>query len=391
MSENKDLQSILELSESNPKWLISQIDKVRTLQANKKSIPTDFQTLSKYVSSKETLQKKGFPEYVLLDEYFLSYATPLKYAEYRAKKISKLFPDKKLIDISCGSGLQLIEFTKQSINCAGIEKDETRYLQAKININLAHHLKLIKIKPEIYLNDALSTNAKKLINDYDLIFCDSYRENKKYYPNLQELHKEYKDKTIIYEFIPTETIDILLNEYSFLKNNSIIEFYGEKDRCSRITAYLCKEDKIEFYQNDDSLQLELSYKHKDLDKLKENEFEKEFPKKEFIILNRSIIENHFDMQIKEKIFKLDKRRYLLEDSKLSKRVFTTIYNAQRINAITAHLKESYKDYYTTLRFELDSKEYWKFINNNSLITNKESKNNFSLFKYKDTYFLCKEN
>jgi len=390
MSENNDLQNILELSESNPKWLISQIDKVRTLQKDKKTIPKDLITLSKYVNSKEALQKKGFPEYVLLDEYFLSYATPLKYAEHRAKKISKLFPDKKLIDISCGSALQLIEFAKQGIECAGIEKDEIRYLQAKININLAHYLKLIQGRPEIYLEDALSDRAKKIIDNYNIIFCESYRENKNYYPNLNELYKEYKDKTIIYEFIPTETITTILDTYSFLENNSIIEFYGEKDRCSRITAYLCKEDKIEFYQNDDSLQLELSYRQKDLHKMKSKDFIETIPDK-FIMLNRCIIENHFDMLIKENIFKLDKRRYLLEGNKYSKRIFATLYSAERINAVTAHLKENYKDYYTTLRFELDPKEYWKFINNNSLITNKESKNKFSLFKYKDTYYLCKEN
>jgi hypothetical protein len=386
----QNLNEILELSETNPKWLIAQIDKVRNLQKDKKPMPKDLLKLSKYVSSKDALQKKGFPECVLLDEYFLSYATPLKYAEHRANKIKAIYPEKSLIDISCGSGLQLIEFCKHGIKCAGIEKDNDRYLQAKININLAHYLKLIKIKPEIYLEDALSKNSKAITKDYDIIFCDSFRENKKYYPSLQELHKEYNDKDIVYEFIPTENIDNLLTEYSLLKNNSIIEFYGERDRCSRITAYLCNKDKIEFYQNDDFLQLELSYKHNDLDKIQERESEKEFPK-EFITLNKCIIENHFDHLLKEKIFKLDKRRYLLASNKYSKRIFTNIYAAQRINAITAYLKENYKDYYTTLRFELDPKDYWRFINNNSLITNKESKNKFSLFKYKDIYFLCKEN
>lgn len=385
----KDLQSILTLYETNPKWLISQIDKVRALQKDKKDPSDKLLSLSKFVVSSELLTKKGFPEYVLLDEYFLSYATPSKYAEHRAKKISKLFPDKKLIDISCGSGLQLIEFAKQGIKCCGIEKDNERYLLAKININLAHYTKTIRVGPEIYLEDSLSTKAKKIINDYDIVFCDSYRENKKYMPNINEVYETYKDKIIIYEFIPTETITTLFDTHSFLKNNSIIEFYGEKDRCSRITAYICKENKIEFYQNDDSLKLELSYNHKDLE-IKERQFQNEFPKGTFIILNKCIIENHFDVLIKDKIFKLDNRRYLLEDTSASKRQFVTEYNAQRINSITSYLKDNYKDYYTTLRFELDPKDYWRFINNNSLITNKESKNRFSLFKYKDNYYLASE-
>lgn len=386
-----ELNKIYELSLDNPKELISQINRIRKIQKDKKQIPEKLISLSKFVIASEILEKKGFPEYVLLDEYFLSYATPLKYAEHRAKKIKAIYPDKSLIDISCGSGLQLIEFAKLGLKCIGIENNQQRCWLAKININLAYYNKIIKTKPEIYLEDALSQNAKKIAKDYDIVFCDSFRENKKYYPSLQELHKEYKDKTIVYEFIPTENIDSLLNEYPMLKNNSIIEFYGEKDRCSRITSYLSNKDKIEFYQNDDSMKIELSYKQDELEKVKENEFEKEFPKKEFIMLNKCIIENNFAHLIKGNIFKLDKRRYLLDNCKYSERTFKTIYTAERISSITSHLKENYKDYYTTLRFELDPKEYWKFINNNSLITDKTSKNKFSLFKNKDNYYLCKEN
>jgi len=388
-----ELKLIHEMSLDNPKELISQINRIRKLQSEKKLIPAKLISLSKFVLSSEILHKKGFPEYVLLDEYFLSYATNEKFAAFRANKISQIFPGESIIDICCGSGLQLLEFCKLGIKCCGIEKDEQRYFLAKININLAHHNKTIKIKPEIYLEDALNINTAKIAKDFDIVFCDSFRKDKIYSPSLNEVHNIYKDKHIVYEFIPTENISDILSQYNFLKNNSEIEFYGEKDRCSRLTAYIGIGNTINFIQDDEYLKISLQYKHNELEKNKTTKFSDIFPKKDFIVINRCIVENYFTNLLSNKVFMLDKRRYLLEYDNLikSNRIYEPLFCAESMHKIESYLRQNYlEDYYITLRFEIDPKDYWYFINSNQLMVNKESKNKISLFKYKDMYYLALE-
>jgi 16S rRNA G966 N2-methylase RsmD len=396
MDSNNNINELIkihDLSLDNPKELIIEINRIRKLLKEKKVIPSKLESLSKFVQSSEQLTKKGFPEYVLLDEYFLSYATSQKFAIYRANKIFSLYPNESIIDVCCGSGLQLIEFCKLGIKTIGLENDPQRYWLAKINVNLAFYNKYISKKPELYLEDALSSNATNLGKDFDIVFCDSFRKDKIYSPTFNEILNAYKNKHIIYELIPTENISDILSQYSFLKDNSEIEYYGEKDRCSRLTVYKIKKDIVSFYQNDDYLNLHLSYKHDEVEKNKTVRFSGLFPKKEFIIINKCIIDNYFTNLLSGQVFMLDKRRYLLEatDKNTSKKIYDPLFCAESMHKIESYLRQNYLDnYYITLRFEIDPKEYWNFMNSNGLKINKESKTKISLFKYKDMYYLALE-
>lgn len=396
MESKIDINEIIkihDLSLDNPKELTSQINRIRKLLKEKKVIPSKLESLSKFVSSSELLIKKGFPEYALLDDYFLSCATSQKFAIYRANKIFNLYSNESIIDVCCGSGLQLIEFCKLGIKCIGLENDPQRYWLAKINVNLAFYNKYISKKPEIYLEDALDPNALKLAKDYDIVFCDSFRKDKTYSPTLNAIRDAYKNKHVIYEFIPTENISDILSQYPFLVNNSEIEFYGEKDRCSRLTAYFGKGNTVEFYQDDDYLNICLKYKHNELETNKIVRFSGLFPKKDFLMINKCIIDNYFTNLLSGQVFMLDKRRYLLEnaDKSISKKIYEPLTCAESMHKIESYLRQTYlEDYYTTLRFELDPKEYWNFMTSNDLKVNKESKNRISLFKYKDMYYLALE-
>lgn len=397
---NLELVKLEALSESAPQQLLSDINCVRKLKQEGAELPTELTALAGFVQSAEVLQKRGFYEFMLLDEYSLSYATPIKFAKYRAQRISSLFHGESVMDISCGVGAQLLELCKE-VSCIGIEKDTTRYLLAKINVNLAFYNKRIPIKPEILNEDALSDKCVDVASKHGVIFCDSFREGIEYSPELNDLHKLYSGHYLVYEFKPRENIKEIMQKYPFLCGHAEIEYYGEEERCGRLTAYIGRGNTIKFYQADDYLPINLSYPHERLESVIVQNKQKVvsgFPSHDFFILNRCLVDNYFLPLLNFNVFALDKRRYVVEMNKVEhnnkiqlkpKRVFSPIESSKNIGEISEFLG-NYEEYNVTLRFEIDPKEYWNFINENKLSTNRESKNRFSLFKFNGTFHLCEE-
>jgi len=395
----KDLFSELErlhrLAETDPEGLLGQIELVRSLKLSGKEIPEKYSVLSLFVHAKETLSKRGFPDYVLMDDYSLSYSTPQKFAAYRAKKIAQLFAGEEVVDISCGSGAQLIELCKE-LTAIGIEKDPLRFWLAKINTALACGLKIIPFQPLVFNEDALNPlRAATLVKDFNVLLCDSWREGGQYSPEMKSLRELYPNKYLIYEFRPLEKASLLLNKYPFLFGKCELEYYGEGDRCSRLTAYIGKGKSINFVQEEGPLSLKLSFNHERAEGIETQTQDKlisGFPTHDFIILNRCLVEQGFVALFDFPIFHLDKKRFLVElNSQLqSSRVFSPILSTNDITEVTAYLQDNYDDYNVTLRLDIPNEEYWDFAKENKLVIDRQSSNRFSLFKQKNIYLLAEE-
>lgn len=395
----KDLFSELErlnrLAESDPQQLLDLMELIRALRLAGKALPEKCQSLSLFVHSKETLSKRGFPDYLLMDDYSLSYSTPHKFGMYRAKRIAQFFSGEEVVDLSCGSGAQLIELCKET-SALGIEKDPLRFWLAKINTALAHGLKIIPFRPQIYNEDALNPlKIAPLIKEFQVLLCDSWRESGKYVPELQQLHELYPSKYLVYEFRPLEKASELLKRYPFLFGKCELEYYGEGDRCSRLTAYIGRGRSIIFKQEEEPLPLSLSYAHERAESIEHQTSEKlvsGFPTHDFILLNRCLVEQGFVSLFTFPVFHLDKKRFLVEvNSQVkSSRVFSPILSSNNIAEITAYLQENYDDYNVTLRLDIPDEEYWGFARENQLVIDRKSSNRFSLFKQMNIYLLAEE-
>lgn len=390
-----ELIKIYELSESAPEQLLKQITEVRFLKNEKKDIPEELLVLSQFVHSLTATQKRGFAEFLLLDEYSWSFATPSAFGAYRSRKISSMFPEARVADISCGSGSQLIELGKETA-AVGFEKDALRYWLAKINVNLAFYLKYIPVKSQIYNIDGLSPEAQNLARDFLVILCDSWREGENYSPDLKDVFNFYKGKFIIYELKPLERINFVLQRYPFLFSKSEIEYFGEGERCSRLTVYFGRGNFVKFVQHDDSLDLELSYAQEKVEsaalRSRENVLDG-FPQHDFAVVNRSIVDNFFHLLLHLPIYSIDKKRYVCEvskEDKIFRKVFSPVVSSSDISEITSFLKDNYDDYTAALRFEILSEEYWDFVKRHELVANRDSPNKFSLFKHKEIFHLAEE-
>lgn len=394
--ESHHLEQIYALAESNPAELLNQVAKIRELRLKGKDVPEKLLSLAPYVYPTEMLQRRGFAEFMLLDEYSLSYATPQKFAHHRAQKISSFYPDCSIADISCGVGGQLLELCKET-SAIGIEKDLIRYWLAKINLALAHHLKIISFNPAIYNEDALNQlKVASLLKEFKVFLCDSWREGGKYYPGLQELYATYPDKYFIYELKPLEQVGILFSTYSFLFGKCILEYYGEEDRCSRLTAYHGRGKVVEFFQ-EEGMNWNLSMSHERAEGAVDQAQEKliqGFPTHDFFVLNKGIVEKGFSSLLNFPVFQVDKKRFLVELGSAGNlkviKFFSPIVSSADIVEISTYLQENYGDYHVTLRLEIPSEEYWGFVQDNNLLTNKESVNRFSLFRHKEVYHLVEE-
>lgn|GEM_PF-2325536 len=394
--ELTQLEQIYALAESNPQELLNQIEKVREFKVQGAALPAKLAHLGPYVHSLENIQKRNFSEFMLLDEYSLSYATPQRFARHRAQKISSLYPRDQVVDISCGVGGQLLELCKEC-PAIGIEKDPFRYWLAKINIALAFHLKQIPVRPLIYNEDALnSLQVPPLIKNYSVILCDSWRDSGKYVPDLQELYSLYPEKMFVYEFKPLEKADSLFQKYPFLFGKCELEYYGEEDRCSRLTAYYGRGKMVGFFQ-EEGIPWNLNFLHERAESAPLQAKERlvqGFPTHDFFVLNKGLVENGFSSLFDFPVFQVDKKRFLVEMRSAPqlkiRKFFSPVLSSNDITEISAYLQENYDDYNVTLRLEIPSEEYWTFVNENKLITQKESINRFSLFKHKAVYLLVEE-
>ncbi|MFA6461994.1 MAG: hypothetical protein WCV90_07050 [Candidatus Woesearchaeota archaeon] len=394
--ESHHLEQIYVLAESNPAELLNQVAKIRELRLKGKDLPEKLLSLAPYVYPLEMLQRRGFAEFMLLDEYSLSYATPQKFARHRAQKISAYYPDCSVADISCGAGGQLLELCKEG-SAIGIEKDQVRYWLAKINLALAHYLKIIHFNPAIYNEDALnSLKVLPLLNEIKVILCDSWRDAGTYSPDLHELYQLYSDKYLVYEFKPLEQVGKIFQKYPFLFGKCVLEYYGEEDRCSRLTAYHGRGKAVEFLQ-EEGMNWNLSMSHERaegaVDQAKEKLIQG-FPTHDFFVLNKGIVEKGFSSLLNFPVFQVDRKRFLVELGSASSikvvKFFSPIVSSADIVEISTYLQENYDDYHVTLRLEIPSEEYWGFVQDNHLLTNKESPNRFSLFRYKDVFHLVEE-
>lgn len=394
-----ELEKSYVLSENSPQQLVEQINQIRQLKQENKEIPLELQALAQLVYSSGALTKQGLYENLLVDEYGLSNATTVKFGRHRAKRIKELFAGAEVLDLSCGCGGQLLELCKEGINVAGVEKDPWRYLLAKINVNLAHFQGYIPVKPNLMNDDALSPGIVELAKEFEVVLCDSLRIHGAYFPELNELRKVYPSKYIVYEFRPLENIQKLLEAYSFLSKNAEIEFFGEEDRCSRLTAYIGRGKSIKFFQDDEFLKAELSYAPERVESAvlqTEQKLKSRFPTHDFFVLNRCLIDNFFVVLLNLSIYAIDKKRFLCEFSpEKESRIkpgkwFSTVESSTNIKELAAFLNENYDDYNVTLRFEIPSEEYWGFMKENNLVSNRDSKNRFSLFKFDNVYHLAEE-
>ncbi len=403
VTEDTDIISVLNEvyaeSEKEPQQVVDKINRIRQLKKEKAEIPAELLELSKFVYPIETLHQRGLYENLLVDDYGLSNATTIKFGRHRAKRIKEVFGEVKVLDLSCGCGGQLLELCREGINTMGVEKDSLRCLLAKTNINLAHFQKYILVKPQVINDDALSSDTIKLAAMSEVILCDSLRISGAYFPELNELRKFYPQKDIVYEFRPLENIQQLLEQYPFLSKNAEIEFYGEGDRCSRLTAYIGQGKSIKFFQEDELLKAELSYPPERMESAAlqtQQKLSSEFPTHDFFVLNRCLVDNYFVALLNLSICAVDKKRYLCEYSptkelkmKPGKR-FSTLESSTDIKELTAFLQDNFEEYTTMLRFEIPSGEYWDFIKENKLVTNRDSVYRFSLFKFKGMYHLAEE-
>ncbi|MBI4980203.1 hypothetical protein HZC30_01440 [Candidatus Woesearchaeota archaeon] len=403
MEDNSEAISVLNevyaLSEREPQQVSDKINTIRQLKKEKTEIPAELLILSEFVYPFETLHKRGLYEHLLVDDYGLSNATTIKFGQHRIKRIQELFGDAKVLDISCGCGGQLLESCKEGINVAGVEKDPLRCLLAKINVNLAHFHNYISVKPQIVNDDALSPATVKLAAEFEVVLCDSLRISGAYFPELNELRKFYPQKYIVYELRPLENIQHLLQQYPFLSKNAEVEFYGEEDRCSRLTAYIGRGKSIKFFQEDELLNAELSYPPERMESAAlqtQQKLSSEFPTHDFFVLNRCLVDNYFVALLNLSICAVDKKRYLCEfspakDSKINPlKIFYTVESSTDIKELTAFLQDNFEEYTTALRFEIPSGEYWDFIKENKLVTNRDSVYRFSLFKFNGVYHLAEE-
>ncbi len=403
MEDNSEAISVLNevyaLSEREPQQVVDKINRILLLKKEKAEIPAELLGLSKFVYPAEILHKRGLYEHLLVDDYGLSNATTIKFGQHRAKRIKELFGEVKVLDLSCGCGGQLIELCKEGINAAGVEKDPLRCLLAKINLNLAHFHKYIPVKPNIVNDDAISPATVKLAADFEVVLCDSLRISGAYFPELNELRKYYPKSYLVYEFRPLENIQHLLQQYPFLSKNAEIEFYGEEDRCSRLTAYIGRGKSIKFFQDDDLLKAELSYAPERMESAAlqtQQKLKSEFPTHDFFVLNRCLVDNYFAALLNLSICAVDKKRYLCEYSPTKElrvnpgKRFSTLESSTDIKELTAFLQDNFEEYTTTLRFEIPSGEYWDFIKENKLVTNRDSAYRFSLFKFNGAYHLAEE-
>jgi hypothetical protein len=388
-----ELERLYRLAQDKPQQLLGQIEVIRSLKSAGKEIPKEYQVLADFVYPKETLLKRGFSDFLLMDEYSLSYATPQKYGAYRAKKIAQLFAGEDVVDISCGSGAQLIELCKE-MNAFGIEKDPLRFWLTKINTALAYGLEKIPMLPVIYNEDALnSLRTVPLVKEIRVILCDSWRESGKYLPDIKQLKDLYPGHYLVYEFRPLEKASELLMKYPFLFGKCELEYYGEGDRCSRLTAYVGRGKMVSFVQED--VNLNLNYSHERAESVETQTKEKlvsGFPGHDFILLNRCLVEQGFISLFNFPVFHLDKKRFLAElNSQLkSSRVFSPVLSTNDIQEVTAYLQDNYNDYNVTLRLDIPNEEYWNFAKENKLVVDRQSQNRFSLFKQKNIFLLAEE-
>ncbi len=393
------LNEVYTESEKESQQLVDKINRIRQLKKEKAEIPTELLGLSKFVYPIETLHKRGLYEHLLVDDYGLSNATTLKFGRHRAKRIKEVFGEVKVLDLSCGCGGQLLELCKAGINTMGVEKDQQRCLLAKINVNLAHFQKYISVKPQIVNDDALSSDTVKIAAMSEVMLCDSLRISGVYFPELNELRKYYPKSYLVYEFRPLENIQKLLEQYPFLSKNAEVEFYGEEDRCSRLTAYIGRGKSIKFFQDDELLKAELSYSPERMESAAlqtQQKLKSEFPTHDFFVLNRCLVDNYFVALLNLSICAVDKKRYLCEYSPTKElkinpgKRFSTLESSTDIKELTNFLQDNFEEYTTTLRFEIPSGEYWNFIKENKLVTNRDSVHRFSLFKFNGTYHLADE-
>ncbi len=403
MTEDTEFISVLNEvyaeSEKEPQQVVDKINHIRQLKKEEGEIPAELLILSKFVYPTKTLHKRGLYEHLLVDDYGLSNATTIKFGQHRAKRIKELFGEVKVLDLSCGYGGQLLELCREGISTTGVEKDPSRCLLAKINVNLAHFHKYILVKPQVVNDDAFSSDTVKLAAMSEVMLCDSLRISGAYFPELNELRKFYPKSYLVYEFRPLENIQKLLEAYPFLSKNAEIEFYGEEDRCSRLTAYIGRGKSIKFFQDDELLKAELSYPPERMESAAlqmQQKLKSEFPTHDFFVLNRCLVDNYFAALLNLSICAVDKKRYLCEYSPTKElkinpgKSFSTLESSTDIKELTAFLQDNFEEYTTTLRFEIPSGEYWDFIKENKLVTNRDSVYKFSLFKFNGTYHLAEE-
>lgn len=306
--------------------------------------------------------RKKFGEmanHLFFDEEALRYATPPEIAEYRARRIN----GRKIADICCGVGMQLMYFSKYAEKVIGVEIDGDRVKMAKLNLEVfgAENFEIIQ-------GDALSREIFDRI-DADCIFCDPSRspqEEKRTFetlsPNPAKVYEMYSKKSdaIAFELPPQmreEEIKIEgEREYTSLNFdlNRLALYTGELASCDVAAVSLPSEERV---SNEDE-EIEMEARNKIADYIYE--------------VDRTIIKAGLLKNLAGKIgfdgflLQLKERRTLLTSSNTYKSSFLRAYKVADtcdfdIKKINRVLKKHGAGK-ATLRFSIEPKEYWKIRN-----------------------------
>ncbi|MFA5857173.1 MAG: rRNA adenine N-6-methyltransferase family protein [Candidatus Pacearchaeota archaeon] len=167
----------------------------------------------------------------------LRFSTPLKVAEYRAKRISS----NTLVDLCSGIGIQSAAFSKHSKNVFAIELDPRKVVYSKKNFN-QENLKFIQ-------GDVLSEKIIEEIRKIkpDIIFCDPERLDSEKERNLESIKPSINDLIKIYSKI-TENICLELPPQISLEKLGIlgdfeVEYLSFNNKLNRMNLYFGKLKK----------------------------------------------------------------------------------------------------------------------------------------------------
>ena len=294
---------------------------------------------------------------LFFDEEGLRYSTPPMVAEYRAKRLRC----KSVADVSCGVGVQLLFFSKHAEHTLGVEKNPFRLELARLN---AFALGCDNVS--LMQRDALDERLAKEL-DADCVFSDparpageKVRKLETLQPNPVEVYRLYQVKTgrIAFELPPQISRENIVidgeKEYTSLnfRLNRLALYTGELATCDVSAVSLPSEERVT--DEDEPMSLLESDKVGDY-----------FYEVDVTIIKSGLLSNLLGkIGFDGSLVQTGKRRTLLSSNGLYESAFlrtyvvreTLVFDVPTINKALKRLNARK----ATLRFEIDSKDYWGF-------------------------------
>ncbi|HEC94542.1 MAG TPA: SAM-dependent methyltransferase [Thermoplasmatales archaeon] len=304
--------------------------------------------------------KKKFGELadkLFFDEEGLRYATPPVVARYRAERLKC----KRIADVSCGVGVQLIFFSKYAEYAVGVERNPFRAELARLNAAAMDCNNLAVMKGDAF--------DKKIIEklDVDCVFSDpsrlpqeKIRRLETLQPNPIKIYRLYHEKTsrIAFELPPQISQENIIiegeKEYTSLdfRLNRLALYTGELATCNVSAVSLPTKETV----TDQHEYVELNESDKVLDYL----YEVDSTVTKANLLGNLAGKIGFEVSLVQS----SKRRTLLTSNVLHKSAFLRTYLVKEtcdfnVNIIHKTLREVDAKK-ATLRFEIKTRDYWRF-------------------------------